>query len=216
MLSSIAAALVAGLVGSPHCAGMCGGFASACSLPRGSLALWHAGRLTTYALLGAAAGAFGAVIPGPGWLPAALSATLLLWFSLSLARVVREPAPRAGWVGRMGAAVLGRPGRRSRFVFGLLNGFLPCGMVYVALAIPVGLAHPAWGALAMVAFGLGTVPALTLLPAALRRFAARGIWHRRAIAAAVLAAGLWSVGARSGLSPAPPPASRPSAAVHRH
>lgn len=197
MLASIGAALLAGLLGSPHCAGMCGGFATACARPRAGLVAWHAGKLATYALLGAAAGTFGAALPGPGWLPGAVSLVLLGWFALALAGFAPEPVPRLGWLGKAGAKALRMPGSAGRFAFGMMNGLLPCGMVYAALAIPVALAHPLGGALAMAAFGLGTVPALTLFPELFRRIAARGRWHRRAVAALVLAAGLWSIGTRS-------------------
>jgi uncharacterized protein len=200
MIGSIGAALAAGLLGSPHCAGMCGGFAGACGRSARGLSLWHVGRLSTYAALGALAGGFGAVLPGPGWVPAALSLVLLLWFALALAGVAPEPAPRARWIGRAGAAILGRPGASSRLLFGMLNGLLPCGMVYAALSIPIALAHPGAGAVAMLAFGLGTVPALSLFPALFRRIAGRGIWHRRAVAALVLLAGLWSIGNRAFLA----------------
>ena len=64
----------------------------------------------------------------------------------------------------------------------------------------------------MVAFGLGTVPALTVFPALLRRLAARGIWYRRIVAGLVLAAGLWSIGMRARM--APPQPGEPAAHSH--
>ena len=59
MIGFLSAAFVAGLVGSPHCVGMCGGFAVLCGERVSDTLLWHLGRMTTYALLGALAGAFG-------------------------------------------------------------------------------------------------------------------------------------------------------------
>jgi uncharacterized protein len=197
MLTLLGAALAAGLVGSPHCVGMCGGFATACGRPGPGLALWHAGRLSTYMVLGAIAGTVGAVLPGPAWVPAALSAALLLWFALALAGVAPEPAPRLRWLGRAGALLIGRQGVAWRYVFGAFNGLLPCGMVYAALSIAIAAAHPAAGAAVMLAFGLGTIPALTLFPSVFRRLAARGLWQRRAVAVLVLAAGLGSIGTRA-------------------
>jgi uncharacterized protein len=202
MFSLIAAASLAGLLGSPHCVGMCGGFASACGRRGDGLALWHAGRLTTYAALGALAGTFGAVLPGPAWVPAALSLGLLVWFALALAGVVPEPAPRLPWLGRLGALLFGREGLGWRYVFGLFNGLLPCGMVYAALSIAIAAASPLAGTLVLLGFGLGTVPALTLFPDLVRRFARRGVWQRRAVATLVLAAGLWSVSTRVQHAPA--------------
>ena len=54
-------------------------------------------------------------------------------------------------------------------VAGLANGLLPCGLVYAALSIPVVMADPAAGAAAMVAFGMGTVPALAAVTLGLRQ-----------------------------------------------
>ena len=62
----------------------------------------------------------------------------------------------------------------SRYLFGMANGLLPCGLVYAALALPVALGSAPLGALAMVLFGLGTVPALATLAAGLARAAPAG------------------------------------------
>ncbi len=196
MTSLLAAALLAGLVGSPHCIGMCGGFAAACGRPGGGLALWHAGRLTTYAALGALAGALGGALPGPAWVPALVSLPLLVWFAASLAGLAPGAAIRIPVLARVGASLAGRRAPGSRYLFGMATGLLPCGLVYTALAMPVAAASAGTGALAMVAFGAGTVPALTLLSAGVRRFAAKGVWQRRLLAGLVLLAGLWSIGMR--------------------
>ena len=82
---------------------------------------------------------------------------------------------------------------------GAANGLLPCGLVYASLGIPVAAADPVVGALAMTAFGLGTIPALTAVAMGLRRIVMRDIRLRRALAAAVVMAALWSIGARTGV-----------------
>lgn len=202
MTGLLLGALLAGLAGSPHCLAMCGGFAASCGRPGRALAAWHAGRLTTYALLGAAAGAAGHALgrlPGPAWLPAAVAATLLAWFALALAGLVPEPRLALPGVGRAGATLAGRNGAGWRYAFGLATGLLPCGLVYGALTVAVAAGTPGWGAAAMLAFGLGTLPALTLLAAGMQRLLARGRWARRLVAAAVFVAGLWAIGAREGL-----------------
>ena len=163
---------------------------------RSGVLLWHLGRLTTYAVLGALAGAFGSVIPGPRWVPAALSAALLLWFAASLAgltpgRTIPFPA-----LARAGAWLARQDGLVWRYLFGLATGVLPCGLVYAALSMAVASAAPAAGAAAMAAFGLGTVPALAVLAEAVQGLARRGIWVRRALALLVLVAGLGSLGMR--------------------
>lgn len=203
-LSLLGGALVAALLGAPHCIGMCGGFAATCSrTSHGSLA-WNAGRLTTYASLGAVAGAVGHLLPGPGWIASAVAIALLAWFSLSLAGVLPQ--------GALGTSPLIVAGRRlataeslgGRFALGVVTGLLPCGMVYAALGLAVAAASPVGGAATMFAFWIGTLPALVLFAAALRRFAFASLWRRRLVAAAVFAAGLWSIGMRSGwVEPSP-------------
>ena len=199
MIPSLTAAALAGLVGSPHCMGMCGGFAVACGSGSDRGAAWHAGRLGTYAVLGAVAGAVGATIPGPGWIAAVLSAVLLTWFALALGGVVREPRLRLPGVARLATRTAGASGFGGRLVFGMANGLLPCGLVYAALAVPMASGDPLVGALSMVAFGLGTVPALVAMTLGLRAALVRDLRWRRAFAAGVLLAGLASIGMRQGL-----------------
>ena len=196
MISAIFAALLAGLVGSPHCVGMCGGFAAACARPARGAALWHTGRLVTYAGLGALAGAFGAAVPGPAWVPAALAVPLLLWFSASLAGLVPAAPVRMPGLTRLGTTLARRDGVGWRFLLGLATGLLPCGMVYAALAMAVAAGSAGGGALTMVAFGVGTVPALALLAVTIRTLALRSVAARRVLALLVLGAGLYSVGMR--------------------
>ena len=153
MTGAMLGALLAGLAGSPHCVLMCGGFATGAAAEPGGVWLWHAGKLTTYAFLGALAGALGATIPGPRWMPALVAAVFLCWFALALGGLVREPHLLIPGLVRWGRGAARRPGPGWRFVFGLATGFLPCGLVYSALSVPVALARPLPGALAMVAFG---------------------------------------------------------------
>ena len=193
------AAFLSGLAGSLHCVAMCGGFAASASSRPTSAALWHLGRLTTYALLGAVAGAVGRALPGPAWLPAAVAMVLLCWFALAIAGLVPEPRVRVPGVSKAGIALAQREGPAARYLFGMTIGLLPCGLVYAALALPVALGSAPAGAAAMLAFGLGTVPALATLSLALQRVLRSGIWPRRALAAVILASGMWSIGVRSGL-----------------
>jgi sulfite exporter TauE/SafE len=199
MIGLLGAALMAGLVGSPHCIGMCGGFAVLCGRRVPDTAVWHAGRLTSYALLGALAGAFGSMVPGPSWVAAIVSLGLMIWFSAALAGLVPEPRIVIPGLKRLGTAMAGDAGLSSRYAFGIVNGFLPCGLVYAALSVPVATTHPGWGALAMVAFGIGTAPVLSAVALGVQRIVARDIRVRRAIAAGVLVAGLWSIGMRQGI-----------------
>jgi sulfite exporter TauE/SafE len=174
-LWAIPALALAGLAGSVvHCVGMCGPFVlgqaadrmarlpagrmcEAARLRSGLLLPYHAGRIATYAALGAAAGALGSLT-----LPTALPAGLLalagtLFLLLALGRA---------WPGlHLGggiAALAGPAGRLGGLPLGLALGLLPCGMVYAALAAAASLG-PLLGAAAMIAFGLGTVPALVVV-----------------------------------------------------
>ena len=196
-MGHLAAAFAAGLLGGAHCLGMCGGFATACARTRGGLPLWHLGRVTTYMGLGAIAAAAGRSLPGPAWIPALAASLLLAWFCLALAGLVPELRWSPEVLTRRGAAALASPSAAAQFLFGVLNGFIPCGLVYAALAIPVGLAEPLAGALAMGAFGLGTVPLLTAAALGLRRLLMTGQWRRRLLAAAILGAGLWTIWSRA-------------------
>jgi uncharacterized protein len=198
MNSLLAGALVAGLVGSPHCVAMCGGFAATCGrTPRGAVA-WHLGRLTTYAALGALAALFGRVLPGPPWVSAVVSAVLLTWFAGALAGLVPEPRLMLPGLGHNMQRLATSDEFTSRFAFGMANGLLPCGLVYAALALPMTLGNVPLGALAMVLFGLGTVPALATLAGGLARLLRQGLWPRRLLAAGMLIVGLWSIATRAG------------------
>jgi hypothetical protein len=180
---------------------MCGAFASACAGRPAGFGAWHAGRLLSYAILGAIAGSVGRFIPGPAWIPAVLATVMLVWFALGLAGLIREPAVSLGSFSALGQRLLTRPGIGSRFGFGVINGFLPCGLVYSALSIPVAMGHPGQGALAMLAFGAGTIPLLSSAALLLRRITATSLIRRRLLAALILVLGLIAIAMRAGLMP---------------
>jgi sulfite exporter TauE/SafE len=171
---------------------MCGGFAVLCGRRIPDTAIWHVGRMTL-------AGAFGSMIPGPSWVAALISIGLLVWFAAALAGFVPEPKVVIPGLRTLGSVMAGGPGLATRYAFGVVNGLLPCGLVYAALSLPVATTHPGWGALAMVAFGFGTVPVLSAIALGVQRIVARDLRVRRVVAAGVLIAGLWSVGLRQGV-----------------
>jgi uncharacterized protein len=167
---------LAGATGSTmHCVPMCGGFVlgqvadKMASLPAARLCEWrritggallpyHLGRLTTYAGLGALAAVGAGHLPWSGTTSAIL---LLIGAVLFVAHVVRilpglDRAP-AGWT-RAVTRVARRAG--GGYPLGVALGFLPCGLLYAALSAAAGSGNAALGALTMVAFGLGTAPAL--------------------------------------------------------
>ena len=171
--------LLAGLAGSVvHCVGMCGPFVlgqaadgmarlpagrmcEAARLRSGLLLPYHAGRIATYAALGAAVGALGSLAL-PAFLPAGLLALAgVLFLVLGLGRAWPGLRPTRGNGGGI-ATLAGAARRLGGLPLGLALGLLPCGMVYAALAAAASLG-PLLGAVGMIAFGLGTVPALVVV-----------------------------------------------------
>jgi sulfite exporter TauE/SafE len=162
-------AFLLGLVGSLHCAGMCGPLALA--LPAtgdttpgyvlGRVA-YNAGRIVTYCLLGIVFGLAGWTFLLAGlqrWISIALGMALLLRLFASRRLALSRPITSLVHQLRSRMSVLLR--RRSfaaLVVLGLLNGLLPCGLVYVACAGAASTGGILAGASYMGAFGAGTVP----------------------------------------------------------
>ena len=177
-----AALLLAGLAGSlVHCVGMCGPFvlgqvmASAESpgerpygewqrLTGALLVPYHLGRFTTYTGLGAVAGGVTAVFASLevfGWLSAILliaAAGLLAAQALGMA--INAASPATNLVARLAGPLSVSRTPVARYGLGVVLGFLPCGLLYGALAAAAGTGSVVSGAIAMACFALGTVPAL--------------------------------------------------------
>ncbi|MDR3456688.1 MAG: sulfite exporter TauE/SafE family protein [Verrucomicrobiae bacterium] len=164
-------AFALGLLGSLHCAAMCGPLMLALPVPPGGPArfvagriAYQAGRVATYCLLGVVAGLAGKSIFLAGmqrWLSIALGAAILAGFLVS--KKVSLSAPVVHLVARLKAAMstqLQRRGFRSLVTLGMLNGLLPCGLVYVAMAGAVSRSTILDGVFYMAAFGLGTLPTM--------------------------------------------------------
>lgn len=208
--------VVSGMTGSAHCLGMCGPFALAVGAAapswRANLArqaCYSAGRIFTYATLGAILAFGGARLATalPGWtnLPAALAIAagmLLLVQGLLAAGVIRMPAVRGTGAcpGAAGfRALLGGRGLVDVFLAGLFTGLLPCGLLYGMLALAASTQDVVRGLVTMVAFGLGTVPAMVVagLGGSLLGLAARRRLHAAAAWCLVLT-GLVSIARGAG------------------
>lgn len=169
-----------GFLGSVHCVGMCGPLAL--SLPGkdafpwryvAERVLYNIGRALTYALLGALVGALGSAIAWAGFqrgLSIGIGALMVLtvavpWVQQRLSRV--EQAPSAFLRRVMGPiqSLYKRGGFSAMLIIGLLNGLLPCGFVYAALATALTAGSMGESALFMAAFGLGTFPAMLAVSA---------------------------------------------------
>lgn len=177
--------LVIGFFGSAHCAGMCGGIAGALalSLPpsrRGQpghlarfLAAFNLGRIASYTVAGAIAGSIGSALSGALVLPylheifRILAAGIVVLVGLYLTGWV----PQLRQMDRLGGPLWRRLeplGRRllpvrnlaHAFLYGTIWGWLPCGLVYYALVLTLSAENAAQGALFMLLFGLGTLPAV--------------------------------------------------------
>lgn len=165
-------ALVLGFFSSFHCVGMCGPIALAVGGGRGNRFLfnkviYNLGRSLTYATLGLIVGSLGFSLSLAG-IQQGISVTmglLIVVFSLSYKNADRiltiSALSRAvGWIKSRLSHSLKSGGRMAFFSTGLVNGLLPCGMVYMALVVAMGLQSPLLGAFYMFFFGLGTIPML--------------------------------------------------------
>ncbi|HVJ55339.1 MAG TPA: sulfite exporter TauE/SafE family protein [Aliidongia sp.] len=180
----VGALFLAGLSGSAvHCGPMCGPLVLAqsagrlaavpaprlCELARlrsGLLLPYHLGRLATYGSLGAAAASFGAGLSRLPWFRDASAILLMIAAGLFLYQGLARATGRRSTLSRLltrTAARFAGPGWLDHLALGLVLGLLPCGFLYAALAAASGTANPALGAIAMIAFGLGTVPMLALI-----------------------------------------------------
>lgn len=170
---TLSSAFLIGLMGSLHCMGMCGPICMTLPLGQtGSDRLWalmtyNAGRIGVYVLLGIFFGFVGAglrlaglqaslsVVAGVVMIVAAvfaidLESKLVRWKPLQLL---------TRWVHRELGVLLSRA-EGSGWKMGVLNGLLPCGLVYLAVAGSLSLGNPGWSGAYMLFFGLGTLPAM--------------------------------------------------------
>lgn len=173
--------LLAGLWGGvTHCAGMCGPFVLTQIAQRldsqssefghwqrlkgAALLPYHLGRATAYALLGAGSGSLGGLIAEWSGLRWVAVAFLVLGGLLFGAQAIGLPALRGlrapVMLGRLAAWLAAKPSTVRHYALGIALGFLPCGLLYGALTAAAATGSAAAGALAMIAFTAGTVPAL--------------------------------------------------------
>jgi len=185
------ASFMIGFFGSMHCIGMCGGLVTTLGMARPTvwwtgLAAYQAGRVSTYVLLGLLTGLAGAVLTKIAWIDSAqnvlavLAGMMMVTFGVHLAGWMADPFQRmltrlsllsglSKWI--QAAAVSRQP--VSWYIVGLFNGLLPCGLVYAALAMALSSGETPQAGLIMLAFGLGTVPAMMFVPLLMRRLAPR-------------------------------------------
>lgn len=166
---------IVGMLGSLHCVGMCGPIALALPVGAGSqlhvLAgrlLYNVGRVITYGLLGAASGLIGRTIAMAGFQQTLswVAGSLIILAVIVPVRIWKKLLPysvtawTSGWIYRLWQRFFSRASAASLLVIGLLNGFLPCGLVYVALGAATVTGTPSNAALYMLFFGVGTIPVM--------------------------------------------------------
>lgn len=167
--------LTIGLIGSFHCIGMCGPIVVALPLKKHNLGskitgaiLYNSGRVVTYSALGVLFGLLGRGIHLAGfqqWTSIVLGITMII--SVLFPFFFREKITIGSLFSGLAARLIIRLRKlftdRSYFsllMIGLLNGLLPCGLVYVAIAGAINSGNVGSGALFMMLFGIGTIPLL--------------------------------------------------------
>lgn len=168
-------ALVLGLMGSFHCAGMCGPIAIALPLHGNTVpqkifggTLYNVGRTITYGIMGAIFGLLGQGIQLLGVqqkISVIMGALMIIsvLFPALFKNQYRMDKSMLSFVGKLKkriAEMFSIRSFQSLFFIGMLNGLLPCGLVYMAIAGAIGTGNATEGTLYMILFGLGTIPML--------------------------------------------------------
>ena len=211
----IISAFVIGLLGAGHCFAMCGGIGAALSFAidqHGArparkwylLLGYHVGRISSYSLMGALFAFSLAQLPslfGMSWLRL-LAGSMLILMGLYLAGVymglrVLERAGQYFWrvIQPLGRRLMPVKNPRQALLLGTVWGWLPCGLVYSALVFASAQGDPGRGALAMMAFGLGTMPATLVTGIAAERLSAllRQSWLRMLTGSVLILFGAWTI-----------------------
>jgi len=171
-MAFILAAISLGLLGSMHCVGMCGPLALALPIHNKSTAakiysvlVYNIGRALTYCLFGVLFGMIGRgfAVFGLQQIISVILGSLIL-ISILVPRLYSfEETLFYSQLNKLKQIISNyftRSGLSSFFIVGLLNGLLPCGLVYMAVAGAIATGNVVNGALFMAAFGLGTIPAM--------------------------------------------------------
>jgi uncharacterized protein len=172
-MTILISALILGLMGSFHCAGMCGPIAIALPLHGNTLpqkifggALYNVGRTITYGIMGAIFGLLGQGIEMIGfqqWVSVIMGSLMIVsvLFPALFRNQYNLDKSMFSFVGNLKKSIGQMFSVRSfssLFFIGLLNGLLPCGLVYIAIAGAIGTGDVGQGTLYMILFGLGTIP----------------------------------------------------------
>jgi hypothetical protein len=170
-------AILFGLLGSFHCIGMCGPIAFMLPVDRESnvkrflqIFMYHFGRVLTYGVLGLLFGLLGKGFYFFGFqqnLSIIIGVIMILVIILPSKFVNKFSATKP--IYKLLSGVKNRLGKELKkkrtdtfFTIGFLNGFLPCGLVYMAIFGSIAAGNALDGSIYMMLFGLGTIPLMTL------------------------------------------------------
>ena len=190
-------ALLMGFTGSLHCAGMCGPivwimpFQAYTGLRKIiALGLYHFGRISVYALLAVVLHSFRSLFDPKvqQYISVILGSLLLVTGILSFIpnHLARINLPWAEQVKKMLGGIIGKPGLSTLLFAGILNGLLPCGLVYMALSASLSANTALQGASLMYFFGAGTLPMLISISLLKRKIAFLHSGHIRKLVPAVV------------------------------
>ena len=213
LLPLLAAAFATGLLGSAHCLGMCSGVSGLFAMHAGAASLrteipkaiaYNVGRILSYAFFGVLVATVGRafidLIPALAGPVRVASGILIIIVGLQVAFRWRILTP----VEKAGAALWNRVAPAAEGIFpvttlmralglGLIWGCLPCGLVYSVLLIAATSAEPTSGGLVMIAFGLGTTPAMVLSGLSAARVSAFAGRNRVAAGLLIVALGVATI-----------------------
>jgi hypothetical protein len=169
-------ALILGLAGSFHCIGMCGPIAFVLPVNKSSKStlifqtfLYHFGRLITYSIIGILFGFIGKGLYLAGFqqrlsILVGIIMIVVTLIPISLFNKFNITKPLYKIIGKIKQQLglyLHKKSNKSIFLIGFFNGFLPCGLVYMALIGSISMGNALQGGLYMFLFGLGTIPLMT-------------------------------------------------------
>jgi len=178
MITELLAGLAIGALGSFHCVGMCGPIALAVPTPGSnalsralSSVLYNSGRAVTYTAMGAMVGLVGGSLAIAEYQEqVSIAAGSMMLLVLLVPMIFKKQLSTPGFMSNINRKLkdtfgyfLRQKSYPALLGMGMVNGLLPCGLVYVALAGAAGSASVLSGAVFMAGFGLGTLPVMSVL-----------------------------------------------------
>lgn len=189
MIEFLTANFAIGFLGSLHCVGMCGGLVTAISMTRphtwwpGVIA-YQIGRVTTYTALGFVIGLIGSLVNNSSWLSdtqsiiSIIAGIIIILLALHIGGWLPDPFSKLSkhitkitGFNRFINAAATTDNTAPWYSSGLINGLLPCGLVYAAISLSLTATTVGQGVAGMLLFGLGTIPAMLAVPALMRAIA---------------------------------------------